>query len=195
MPGPARAFDESDVIDAALRAFWRDGFGGTKLTTVLHDVGIGRQSLYNAFESKEALYVAALRSYRREHIGGLVALLDGPGSPSARLSAVFERIEENAAVENCDGCFVANAIAEFGRSNADVLREIESSYSDLSAAFARTLDEAVRLGEVPAMLDTDDVAQLCAALVEGASLLNRIQTSPAFAGAVRRGITSLLGLR
>ena len=168
MPGPAREFDESDVVDAALRAFWRDGFDGTKLTTVLDDVGIGRQSLYNAFGSKEALYVAALQRYRKEHIGALVALLDGPGAPGERLSAVFERIEEHADVEDCDGCFVANAIAEFAKTNPDVLREIERTAGkqfdpDLAALFVNLdfthFDELVAEHRASAQADADtDVA-------------------------------------
>jgi len=192
MPGPERSFDENEVIDVALLAFWKHGYEGTSLTTVLDQVGIGRQSLYNAFESKQALYLAALRRYRAERIQGIIDILEGPGSPRARLDMVFDAVEAKASAGECAGCFVANAIVDFGRTNDEVLGEIERSCALMTSAFARVLEEARAAGEIPTTLVPDEVAPLCMTLVEGVSLLNRAQPDAALAGAVRRGLRSLL---
>ncbi len=48
------------ILDAAEEAFGENGFEGTKLRDVATRVGIRIPSLYNHFDSKEALYAAVL---------------------------------------------------------------------------------------------------------------------------------------
>ncbi len=48
------------ILDAAEEAFGERGFGGTTLRDVADRVGIRIPSVYNHFESKEALYAAVL---------------------------------------------------------------------------------------------------------------------------------------
>ena len=53
-----REFDHDDVLRIAFDQFWRKGVRGTSLSDIARDAGVQRGSLYNAFGSKEALFLA-----------------------------------------------------------------------------------------------------------------------------------------
>src|ERR1700712_730219 len=54
-----REFDHDDVLRVAFEQFWRKGVRGTSLSDIARDAGVQRGSLYNAFGSKEALFLCA----------------------------------------------------------------------------------------------------------------------------------------
>ena len=59
-----REFDHDEVLRVAFEQFWRKGVRGTSLSDIARDAGVQRGSLYNAFGSKEALFLAVLeRTY------------------------------------------------------------------------------------------------------------------------------------
>ncbi|WP_371626669.1 TetR/AcrR family transcriptional regulator [Streptomyces sp. NBC_01116] len=58
-----RTFDESAVLDAAAREFRVHGFAETSTEQLCEAAGVRRSSLYNAFTSKDELFVRALQRY------------------------------------------------------------------------------------------------------------------------------------
>jgi len=70
-------FDQEQVLDAALHAFWRKGYEATTLSDLLEATGLARQSLYNTFGDKRALFLASLRRYADVGIGRLSEALEG----------------------------------------------------------------------------------------------------------------------
>jgi TetR/AcrR family transcriptional regulator, transcriptional repressor for nem operon len=55
-----RAFSEHDVLDRAADLFSVNGFNGTSVSMLTDATGLGKQSLYNAFGDKQALYLEAV---------------------------------------------------------------------------------------------------------------------------------------
>ena len=66
--GRPREFDPDQVLDRALRVFWRSGYEGASMADLTEAMGITRPSLYAAFGNKEELFRKALDRY-----------VDGPG--------------------------------------------------------------------------------------------------------------------
>ncbi len=60
-----RTFDESEVVDKAMLAFWRHGFQGTSIGDLEEATGITRISIYNTFKDKEGLFLKALSQYHQ----------------------------------------------------------------------------------------------------------------------------------
>ena len=60
-----RAFDESDVIDRAMRQFWSYGYEATSVDDLCAATGLNRSSLYRTFGSKRELLDTALTAYER----------------------------------------------------------------------------------------------------------------------------------
>ena len=78
-----REFDHDDVLRIAFDQFWRKGVRGTSLSDIARDAGVQRGSLYNAFGSKEALFLCAYERYASEYLGALQKVLGSGRCESA----------------------------------------------------------------------------------------------------------------
>jgi AcrR family transcriptional regulator len=85
--GRPREFDIDEVLDRALRVFWRRGCEGATLPDLTKAMGINRPSLYAAFGSKEELLRKALDRYVE---GPAAFVREALNEPTAR--AVAERL-------------------------------------------------------------------------------------------------------
>src|ERR1700750_1441372 len=84
-----REFDHDDVLRIAFDQFWRRGVRGTSLAAIARDAGVQRASLYNAFGSKEALFLVAYQRYAGEYLKSVEKAL-GAGTLRKRLTAFFD---------------------------------------------------------------------------------------------------------
>ncbi len=62
-PRQLRADKRRAILDAATRAFMRDGFGLAGIDRIVEDSGVSKRTLYAHFPSKEALFGAIIREY------------------------------------------------------------------------------------------------------------------------------------
>src|SRR5882672_8853229 len=90
--GRLKQFDPEAAVSAAMDLFWRQGYGATTPAALVDALGIGKGSLYNAFDSKRALFEQALRRYGDQRVAGLAAVLSQPQPARARLQAALERL-------------------------------------------------------------------------------------------------------
>jgi len=72
------------LIEAARQEFCRDGFRGTSVDRIAAAAGVAKQTLYNHFPSKEALFEETIRVGVRDIV---VELGDAPGDLRKRLVA------------------------------------------------------------------------------------------------------------
>src|SRR5690242_20762527 len=84
-----REFDHDEVLRIAFEQFWRKGVRVTSLADIARDAGVQRGSLYNAFGSKEALFLVAYERYASEYLTSVQKAL-GAGTLRKRLNAFFD---------------------------------------------------------------------------------------------------------
>ena len=83
----------SEIIEAGLLEFSENGFAGTRLEDVATRAGIAKGTIYRYFDSKEALFEAAVLSRVTPVIDGVEAMVDAfPGSSADLLGLVLARI-------------------------------------------------------------------------------------------------------
>ncbi|MFD1034793.1 TetR/AcrR family transcriptional regulator [Sphingomonas hankookensis] len=87
--GRPRQFDSDAALVAAMRVFWRHGYAGASIGTLLEAMGISRATLYAAFGDKETLFRQVMDLYEQEKTAYMVEALE---QPSAR--AVAEHLLE-----------------------------------------------------------------------------------------------------
>lgn len=121
-----------ELIDAAMRVFYRQGFRSCSLDTVLEEGGISRMTLYNHFKSKDELIVAALR--RRDEIfrNNMMKFVEAASKdPIERLLAVFDYHEQWFTGKDFCGCMFINASAEYTDPNSAVRRIASNHKRDI----------------------------------------------------------------
>lgn len=97
--GRPRKADRGDILEAGFLEFAENGFRATRLDDVAARAGVAKGTVYLYFESKEALFEAAVRSRivpAVEQAGHLVQGFEGSTAELLRrvLEAVYERIAE-----------------------------------------------------------------------------------------------------
>jgi TetR/AcrR family transcriptional repressor of nem operon len=138
-----------------MTTFWRDGYESASVSDLVDATGVGRASLYNAFEDKHGLFEACLRHYAE----GRVPLWMGQLADGERglddIRAFLSQLGGVAAEspEAARGCLIMNASVERGASDPFV-RDMAAEYrADLANAFRAALDRALELGEIDGPID------------------------------------------
>jgi len=138
-------FDREQVLDAALQTFWRKGYEATTLPDLLEATGLARQSLYNTFGDKRALFLASLHRYADDQLGRLSKALEA-GSVRTAIRRLFEDVLHSSD-RNC-GCFLVNASSELSANDPEVGRLVASAMARRERALAEALRRGVREGEL-----------------------------------------------
>lgn len=86
--GPAGR--EEEILDAAARAFMRQGFAATSIDEVAALIGATKGSVYYYFRNKTELFCAVHRRAMDMNLAVVRPIAGGPGTPQARLAAMAE---------------------------------------------------------------------------------------------------------
>ncbi len=142
-----REFDHDDVLRIAFDQFWRKGVRGTSLSDIARDAGVQRGSLYNAFGSKEALFLTAYQRYADEYLGTLQKAL-GSGSLRKRLTAFFDLTIKNFRSGSPPrGCPTTRGLMELGSVQGEGLDEdARQAFAGLIARITALLEEVLAAG-------------------------------------------------
>ena len=147
-----REFDHDDVLRIAFEQFWRKGVRGTSLSDIARDAGVQRGSLYNAFGSKEALFLTAYERYAGEYLVALQKAL-GAGSLRKRLTAFFDLTITNFRSGTPPrGCPTTRGLMELSAVEGEGLDEnarqaFAELMSRITALVRGTLSEGAARGE------------------------------------------------
>ncbi len=158
----------NELIDAAMRVFYKHGFGASSLDDILNEGGVSRMTLYNHFKSKDELILAALR--RRDEIfrNKLMKYVDSKSKvPRERIAALFDFHEEWFTGNEFCGCMFINASAEFCDADS-APRRIAAEHKQELVRYMRELCESAGIP------DPDDAAEQLNILLEGAIVTARV---------------------
>ena len=125
-----KAFDRDRALTRALELFQAKGYEATSIQDLLDAMGIGRQSLYDTFGDKEALYHEALERYVAEGPLSILVALESPLPLRRAVSAVLEGVVAHLASPGCRPCFIAHAALDRASSDGWTAQCVRNGYQD-----------------------------------------------------------------
>jgi TetR/AcrR family transcriptional regulator, transcriptional repressor for nem operon len=142
-----REFDHDEVLRVAFDQFWRKGVRGTSLSDIARDAGVQRGSLYNAFGSKEALFLVAYERYAGDYLKSVQKALRS-GTLRKRLTAFFDvTIRNMCAGSPSRGCPTTRGLMELGSAEGEGLDEnARQAFADLIARITSLVQDALSEG-------------------------------------------------
>lgn len=185
-------FDEAEALDRAMVVFWKKGFEAASLDDLVQATGVGRQSLYNKFGDKRALFLRCLRRYKagfeatvREHLAR--------ERPVARaFASLFERFLREPDAQKRMGCLMVNTAMELARTDVEVGDVIAGSQRALEAAFVEALEAGRARGDLPRDLRCEPMARFLLGTLLGMTVLQKSDPrSPAAADLVEVALQTL----
>jgi len=184
----SKSFDRDEVLERAIPVFAEHGFEGTSAQMLTDAMGIGRQSIYDTFNDKWQLYLAALRHYTRQSIGAQLAALKSEPKAIDGLRAHLSAFAASAAETRA--CLGLSAVSEFGCDRSEVVEIARDAGRALHAELQRCVARAEEDGDL-----SPDIAPAEAAdfLMTQLSALKLAARSGAGADSLQR--MAKLGLR
>jgi TetR/AcrR family transcriptional repressor of nem operon len=167
-----KEFDRDEVLHKAMEVFWSRGFEAASMQDLVDHMGINRQSLYDTFGDKHALYLQALDRYREVEGRKMFELLERPGSVKKALRQLFARIVQTALSDpERRGCFMGNATSELaGRCKATAARTC-SNIAATEEVFYRALLRGKKEGELKRVRDPRAVARFLYSGLQGLMMM------------------------
>ena len=153
-----KEFDEEKALRGAIAAFSQKGFAATSTDDLMAAMKIGRQSMYDTFGDKRALFLKALEFYSQENINAIAEELRKPGSPMANIRNVLIKFTERKDLSPPYGCMGVNAICEFGLTDREVLEAMQDAARLQRQVLLDTLKRAKKERELSADADIAGLA-------------------------------------
>jgi AcrR family transcriptional regulator len=105
---PPHASPRQRLVETAARLFYERGLPNIGINEVTDAAGVARMTLYNNFESKEALALAAFEHQAEERRRMVDAYLGKAATPAAGVAALFDVAELLATQPRFKGCAFIN---------------------------------------------------------------------------------------
>jgi TetR/AcrR family transcriptional repressor of nem operon len=167
-----KEFDRDEALQKAMEVFWSRGYQAASIQELVKHMGINRQSLYDTFGDKHALYLQALDRYGEEEGRRIFELLEQPGSVKKSVRQLFEGVVEKALGEGQRrGCFIGNAMSELaGRCKETAVRTC-SNMAAAEEAFYSALLRGKKAGELQDIRDPRAIARFLYSSLQGLVLM------------------------
>ena len=138
-----KAFDKDEALAAAMGVFWRSGYERASLDVLLKAMGISKQSLYDTFGDKRALYLKALAHYREQTLTSMRTLFASVGSARDAFSRLLLGLSAESEEQHARGCLLLSANLE--RETNDVV--IAQFLRENQAAVEKIFADAITRGQ------------------------------------------------
>ena len=168
-------FDREAALDAAMNAFWRNGYEACSVKALSEMLGITRSSFYNAFGDRETLFREVLARYL-EHCPDHALMQAGTtGGVRALITRTLREVcRIRAADAESRGCLAVNSIAELAGTDGDLAGFLEQALLGSLACLEQLLRHAQDLGEIPASADPRALALSLKTLLMGLNVLSKV---------------------
>ena len=182
-----KEFDQVKALRKAIRLFSQQGFSATSTDDLMRVMDLGRQSMYDTFGDKRGLFLKALQMYVTESVRSINAELERPGSALSAVQNALVTFAERKELSSAQGCMGLNAVSEFGRRDAEVMRVTRNAGGMQRQTLMRVLTKAKKQKELSSDADLDSMADFFESTLAGIRMAAK-------AGKSRRALRNIAAL-
>jgi len=196
------SFDRDHVLHAAERQFRTSGYNGTSVDDISAATGLGRGSLYAAFDGKHGVLLEALDGYFARLGQFAPRALAGPDEGALeRLRRYLRRAVDGVPLADdvpaapdraAAACFAAKMALEIGASDPEVKRIANACFEVFVTAVADCVRAAQRSGDIDADADPEELAYLLVTIVRGIDVVGAYGHSRARLTSIAESALALL---
>lgn len=159
------------LLAAAERVIARHGYGGASIDLISAEAGYSKGAVYSNFESKDAMFLALMRSYMTRSLADLEAIADlEPARVSSALSAWL------GAMQTDNDCLMLITELQLqARRSKAFAADFHVLQEHQTRMMAGILERVFKALKAPLPLEARDLAQSVIALTHGISLLNPLE--------------------
>lgn len=173
--GRAAKFDREAAVEICMNEIWRNGFEACSVKALSEKLGITRSSFYNAFGSREALFLEVLALYFTQTPDQVLGDVDAK-TPVRRLLTDFfiEVCRTRATDPDAKGCLAVNCISELVGVDETLGPVLENTVRASIDRLEAVLETAAANGEIENDGHLREKALALQNLIIGLSVLSRV---------------------
>lgn len=166
--GRTAGYDMDAVLEASMALFWARGYHNTTLKHLEGALDMRPGSIYAAFGSKEALFLAALERYAQ---GGRMVLANTLASATSPLAGLATYVRMLGSVmcttDPSRACMLVKTLLETQEEDPKLRHSVEFMMQKAETAFAEAFTAARDVGEIPQGSDPKRLAARLQAAIFG----------------------------
>jgi len=172
----AKEFDTERALAAAMNLFWRLGYENSSLNMLMHEMGISRQSLYDTFGDKRALYLKAMAFYRKQTNSSLRELLATAPTVKEGFTRILLGMVAESREQHVRGCLLLSANMERAVDDEQIARFLEENQAEVESIFSEALRRAQRNGEISHNQNAVALAKFLVVTIQGMRAMARLKS-------------------
>jgi TetR/AcrR family transcriptional repressor of nem operon len=173
MVGRPKEFDPEATLDAAVDLFWSKGFEACSMAELLDEMQINRQSLYDTYGDKRALFLAVLAKYM-DRVGTEIQAALGTGkTPLARLRNFLKLLSKRLTEGSGKGCLLTNTVVELGPHDAEVRKLVANQWRRIEDGLAELFQQAIDQRQIRPTENPRQLARLVFIVMQGGIVLSK----------------------
>jgi TetR/AcrR family transcriptional regulator, transcriptional repressor for nem operon len=190
----SRSFSSAATWQQLADVFVERGYDGTSLAQLEAASGLGKQSLYNAFGDKKAMYLGAVEC-AVARAAGVQALMQAAPSGRQAVQVFFDHLAQDCASgdPNRQSCIVSAGLLE-GIADADIQQRLQAKWNATHTLLAAAVARGQADGSVIHTARPRDLADHLMAAMSGLRVMARTQPGAARLKRVSAKALSLLDL-
>ena len=171
-----KEFDPERALTKAMNLFWRVGYENTSLDALMKEMGIARQSLYDTFGDKRALYLKAMAHYRDETNGEMRKMLNEIPSVRDGFAKLLCGMACETRKQHERGCLLLSANLQRDPKDAVVRDFLRDNQARVEAIFLEALARAQKQGELSPKDDPTALARFFVVAIQGIRAMARLKS-------------------
>jgi TetR/AcrR family transcriptional regulator, transcriptional repressor for nem operon len=177
----SKEFDPERALDKAMHLFWRRGYENTSVDELLQAMGIAKQSLYDTFGDKRALYLKAMALYREQTNGAMRRMFDEiPSDQIPTIKDGFAKLLFGLAGETREqherGCLLLSANLQRETGDAVIANFLRDNQNEVEAIFEKALVRARKQKELSTKQDAKALARFFVVTIQGMRAMARLDS-------------------
>ena len=156
----SKEFDESAVLEKAMRLFWEQGYEKTSMTELVEHMGIHRRSMYDTFGDKHTLFLKAMARFEDKMNAALAGGVKRSKTAAEALEFIFDfmiRLEVEEGMPS--GCLMVNSTVELAARDADVDTKSTEAFTKAEQILKEIILWGQRDGEFTSEYDAGELAE------------------------------------
>jgi TetR/AcrR family transcriptional repressor of nem operon len=169
-----KEFDTDVALDEAMDLFWSKGYEATSMSDLVEHLGLARQSVYDTFGDKHAIYIAALRRYCEQRLAWMAPLFRSERPVRAILREYLEHaIEWGLQGEQPRGCMLINAAVGLPHEDEEARNLVADTMKTGGREMVAMLQRAQERGEIGMHQNPSALARFFASVMTGILVLSK----------------------
>ena len=174
--GRTKQYKREEVFLKAVKTFIEHGYKHTTWRKLEKTMGINQNTILTEFRDKRKLFLEVLNFYMEVNAKALLNILltsDGDLKDLRLYFEIFVNQVKSGIIPN--GCLFLNTATEFGNTDAEIKKYLDSFYDHLNSAFIHLLTKAKEKGNIALNTEIPKVANFLVGCVQALNTLLKVR--------------------